>query len=147
MTCIYSATDKDLMYRTSRSQNKSRFRELVNFAKISGYTKLGIANCVNLTEYADKLAEMLRAQGFEVVTLHCRESGLDGHEICDAMMGPCCDPLSQAEFLNHENTDFNIMVGLCLGHELVFQKHINAPYTTFLVKDFATQHKTVENLK
>ena len=40
----------------------------------------------------------------------------------------------------------NINVGLCLGHELLFEQHSAAPVTTFLVKDFATGHKTVENL-
>lgn len=147
MTCIYSTDDKVIMYRTSHSQNKSRFRELVDYAQLSGFKKLGIANCYNVRDYADKLAEMLRNEGFEVVSLHCRASGLDGSMICDEMSGPCCDPLSQADYLNEQKTDFNVMVGLCLGHELIFQKHTAKPYTTFLVKDFATQHRTIENLK
>ena len=45
-----------------------------------------------------------------------------------------------------QKTDLNINVGLCLGHELLFEQHSAAPVTTFLVKDFATGHKTVENL-
>ena len=62
------------------------------------------------------------------------------------MAGPCCDPVFQARYLNDRNTDFNINVGLCLGHGLLFQKYSNVEVTTFLVKDFATGHKTVENL-
>ena len=72
---------------------------------------------------------------------------LNAHDIHQDLSGPSCDPVSQAEFLNKENTDFNIMVGLCLGHELIFQQHTKAPYTTFLVKDLATNNKTIENLE
>ncbi len=147
MTCVYSSFDKDLMYRTAKSTNKSRLQELINFAHISGFKRLGIANCVAVQPYADKLAELLRAAGFEVFTLGCRDSGLDGSEIAEDLAGPCCDPISQAEYLNNANTDFNIMVGLCLGHELIFQRHSKAEFTTFLVKDLATNNRTIENLE
>ncbi len=147
MSCDYSSYDKDVMYRTAKSVNVSRLQELIDFAKLSGFKKLGIANCVAVTPYAQKLIELLRAAGFEVVALGCRDSGLDAHDINPELSGPSCDPLSQAEFLNKEKTDFNILVGLCLGHELVFQKHSQAPYTTFLVKDLATNNKTIENLE
>lgn len=147
MTCDYSSYDKDVMYRTAKSVNVSRLQELIDFAKLSGFKKLGVANCTAVQPYAEKLIELLQAAGFEVVSLGCRDSGLDAHEIHQDLSGPSCDPVSQAEFLNKENTDFNIMVGLCLGHELIFQQHTKAPYTTFLVKDLATNNKTVENLE
>lgn len=54
--------------------------------------------------------------------------------------------MSQAEYLNGKGTELNIIVGLCLGHGLLFEKHSAAPVTTFLVKDFATGHKTAESL-
>lgn len=147
MSCDYSSYDKDVMYRTAKSVNVSRLQELINFAKISGFKKLGIANCTAVEPYAKKLIELLRAAGFEVVSLGCRDSGLDGHEVHPELSGPSCDPVSQAEFLNNQKTDFNILVGLCLGHELIFQQHIKSPYTTFLVKDLATNNKTIENLE
>ena len=62
------------------------------------------------------------------------------------MKGPCCDPISQAVFLNEQGTDFNVNFGLCLGHGLLFQKYSKVPVTTFLVKDFAHNHNVVESL-
>ncbi len=146
MVCMYDARDRKVMEISFRTKNKSRLQELIDFIKISGFKKIGIANCKAVQKYADKLADILKGQGFDVVAVNCRESGFDGCSICAEMAGPCCDPLFQAYFLNERQTDFNINVGLCLGHGLLFQKHSKADVTTFLVKDFATGHKTVDNL-
>lgn len=147
MTFIYNEEDRAIMKIAAEAKNKSRLQELIDFAKICGFKKLGLANCKGVQPLADKLAELLRAAGFEVVAMNCKQSGLDGADICESMAGPCCDPVSQARFMNAQKTDFNINVGLCLGHGLLFAKHSEAKVTTFLVKDFITGHKTVENLK
>lgn len=146
MACNYTNQDKETMKISASAKSKSRLQELIDFAKLSGFKKIGIANCKGVQPYADKLAALLREAGFEVEAVNCKESGLDGCEICEEMAGSCCDPISQAEYLNRQKTDFNINVGLCLGHGLLFQKYSEAEVTTFLVKDFATNHKTVENL-
>lgn len=146
MTCDYKSEDCEMMKKAAKAKNKSRLQELIDFAKISGFKKLGIANCKGVQEYADKLVKKLEAEGFEVIALNCKESGLDGCEICEDMSGPCCDPISQAKYLNEQNTDFNINVGLCLGHGLLFQKYSKAAVTTFLVKSFAHNHNIVESL-
>lgn len=143
---MYKEHDLEIMKITARSKNKSRLRELIDFAKLSGYKKLGIANCISVLKYASKLAEILKGEGFEVETVHCRESGFDGAQICDTMSGSCCDPLYQAEFLNKAGTELNIVLGLCVGHGLIFQKHSQAPCTVFLVKDLATEHNPLANL-
>lgn len=140
MKCCYDDADKDVMLRSAQAKSKSRLQELINFAKASGFKKLGIANCKGVQKYADKLVELLRNAGFEVYAVNCRESGLCGDEICDTMSGACCDPVFQAKYLNEQKTDFNIAVGLCLGHGLLFQKYSEAEVTTFLVKDFAHNH-------
>lgn len=142
----YSEADKKMMVRAAAAKNKSRLQELIDFAQISGFKKLGIANCKGVEEYAARLAELLRAAGFEVSTVNCKQSGLDAATLSPELKGPSCDPVFQAHYLNQQKTDFNINVGLCLGHGLLFQKHSNAEVTTFLVKDFATGHKTIDNL-
>lgn len=139
----YNTQDKDVMKRAAQSKSKSRLQELVKFAKISGFHKIGIATCITVQKYAEKLAELLRAEGFEVFSIHCRESGLCGEEVCDILTGSCCDPISQADYLNNAGTDLNIEVGLCLGHGLLFHQYSKAPVTTFLVKDFAHKHNIV----
>ena len=37
--------------------------------------------------------------------------------------------------LNKEETDLNILVGLCVGHDSLFYKYSKAPVTTLVVKD------------
>ena len=140
----YNEIDKQIMYNTFISRSKSRLQELITFAKASNFHKIGVANCKAVQPYADKLIEHLKDAGFEVFSINCKDSGLNGNCICDEMSGPSCDPLSQAQFLNNSKTDLNINIGLCLGHGLIFSKHSNAPVTTFLVKDFATGHKTID---
>lgn len=145
----YSTEDKEEMRRANVARvnaHKSRLQELIEFIKVSGFTKIGVANCLSMQKYADKLVEILRQEGLEICQINCKASGLDGCVICEEMKGSCCDPISQAEFLNSEQTEFNINVGLCLGHGLLFQKYSQAPVTTFIVKDFAHNHNVTESL-
>jgi len=51
-----------------------------------------------------------------------------------------CNPIGQAMLLNREETDMNIIVGLCVGHDILFTKHSEAPVTTLIAKDRVTGH-------
>ncbi len=144
----YSNSDKELMLTIKNSLNKSRLQELINFAKNSNFKKIGIANCLSMQKYADRLLEILRENGFEVISINCKNSGLQNADLFgDEVKGSSCDPLSQATYLNENETDLNINVGLCLGHGIMFDKYSKAPSTTFIVKDFLTEHHSVDNLK
>ncbi len=144
----YSDNDKELMMLIKNSLNKSRLQELIDFAKNSNFRKIGIANCLSMQKYADRLSEILRENGFEVISINCKNSGLQNADLFgDEVKGPSCDPLSQATYLNENETDLNINVGLCLGHGIMFDKYSKAPSTTFIVKDFLTEHHSVDNLK
>lgn len=146
MTCNYNENDKQQMKISAQAKNKSRMQELIDFIKISGFHKVGIANCASMQAYADKLVEILKKENCQIFAINCKESGLQGEDICEEMSGPSCDPISQAEFLNRQQTELNINLGLCLGHGLLFQKYSQAPVTTLVVKDAATEHKSIENL-
>ena len=130
----YSDNDVKIMMITQASRNQSRLQELVDFMRLSGYKKIGIANCLSKQKETEKLKFILQEYGFDVCTVNCKESGLIGSDVFDGMFGACCDPISQAEFLNVQKCEFNIIVGLCLGHGLIFDKYIKAPSTTILVK-------------
>ena len=145
----YSVEDKQEMknaFQALLKSKRSRLLELIEFMKISGYKKIGIANCLSMQKYAAKLVEILQNEGFEVFSINCKQSGLDGSEISPDMKGASCDPISQADYLNEMGTEFNINVGLCLGHGLLFDKYSKAPVTTFVVKDFAHNHNVLEIL-
>jgi uncharacterized metal-binding protein len=57
-----------------------------------------------------------------------------------------CNPLLQAEVLNEENTEFNVMLGLCVGHDALFLRHARALTTVFAVKDRLTGHNPLAAL-
>lgn len=141
----YTEEDKAFMCLTNKSRNPSRLAELISFIKLNGYKKVGIANCFSVNALAGKLKEMLSAEGIGVVLVNCKESGLDASELSPELSGASCDPKSQTQYLNAEQTDFNINFGLCLGHGILFQKYSAAPVTTLLVKDACHKHNIMEN--
>ncbi len=51
-----------------------------------------------------------------------------------------CNPLMQAEVLNENGTELNIMAGLCVGHDVLFIKHSKAGVTPLVVKDRVLNH-------
>ena len=57
-----------------------------------------------------------------------------------------CNPLLQAEILNQRGTDFNLLIGLCVGHDMLFTQASQAPVTTLIVKDRLTGHNPVITL-
>ncbi len=59
---------------------------------------------------------------------------------------PACNPVAQARLLNGAQTDMNIIVGLCVGHDMLFSRHSDAPVTTLVVKDRVTGHNPVSLL-
>jgi uncharacterized metal-binding protein len=59
---------------------------------------------------------------------------------------PACNPVAQAKLLNEAKTDMNIIVGLCVGHDMLFTKYSDAPVTTIVVKDRVTGHNPVSVL-
>ena len=51
-----------------------------------------------------------------------------------------CNPIAQAKLLNEQHTDFNIEVGLCVGHDSMFYKYSDAMVTTLVAKDRVLAH-------
>jgi uncharacterized metal-binding protein len=121
-----------------------RLEELIEFAKRMEYRRLGVAFCVGLAEEAKHLVEILRRH-FDVIGVCCKVCGIVEGELQEikarkGMSPASCNPLGQAEILNHEQTDLNILVGLCIGHDILFTDRSQAPVTTFIVKDRLLAH-------
>ena len=51
-----------------------------------------------------------------------------------------CNPIAQAKLLNEQHTEFNIEVGLCVGHDSMFYKYSDAMVTTLVAKDRVLAH-------
>lgn len=54
-----------------------------------------------------------------------------------------CNPIAQAKLLNQSKTEFNICLGLCVGHDSLFYRYCEAPVTTLVAKDRVTGHNPV----
>ncbi|MBQ6456629.1 MAG: DUF1847 domain-containing protein [Mogibacterium sp.] len=124
----------------------TRVEEVVEFARRMEYKKIGIATCVGLIDESRILARILRKNGFEVFGAVCKtgaflktEVGVPEEDITrtGAVM---CNPVMQAELLNQEGTDFNVVMGLCVGHDSLFYKYSEALVTTLVAKDRVLAH-------
>jgi uncharacterized metal-binding protein len=132
-----------------------RVEEVAQFAKKLGYKKLGIAFCGALREAAQILEKILENRGFDVVSVCCTAGGLPVETVGlaedEKIAGPgswqsMCSPITQAEILNHEGVDFNILVGLCVGHDSLFFRYAKAPTTVLIVKDRVFGHNPIAAL-
>jgi len=126
----------------------TRVEDTIAFAKLMGYRKIGMATCIGLLDESERLASILRAQGFEPQSVCCKAGSIDKLELGLAerdkvrpgTFEPACNPIAQAEICNRLGTDMNIIVGLCVGHDALFTRHSRAPVTTLVVKDRVTGH-------
>ena len=87
----------------------------------------------------------------QVVSVICKTGGLDKSragvpEECKLQPGQfeaMCNPIAQAELLNSQDTQFNICLGLCVGHDSLFYQYSKALVTTLVVKDRVLAHNPV----
>jgi uncharacterized metal-binding protein len=132
----------------------TRVEDTIAFAKKMGYRKIGIATCIGLLEETNRLSRILEAQGFEPQSVCCKTGSVDKLELGLAekdkvrpgTFEPACNPVAQARLLNRAGTDMNVIVGLCVGHDMLFTKYSQAPVTTLVVKDRVTGHNPVSVL-
>lgn len=126
----------------------NRVEETIAFARRIGAGRIGIATCFGLIEETRVLVKILRLAGFETVAALCKAGSIDKEEIGidDSLkiksggFEACCNPVLQARLLNREQTDLNIIMGLCVGHDALFTRHAEAPVTTLVVKDRVLGH-------
>lgn len=127
---------------------KPRVQEICEFAKKMGYQKLGIAFCAGLYPEAKALTDILEAQEFETVSVVCKAGATpkefigirEEEKIRIGQFESMCSPIVQAAILNEEHTDFNILVGLCVGHDSLFLKYSAAWCTALIAKDRVLGH-------
>lgn len=127
---------------------KPRVQEICEFAQRMEYRKLGMAFCSALQSEALSLVQILEAQGFEVVSVACKAGrtpkekiGIKEEEkVRIGEFESMCSPIAQAMILNEEKTDFNILVGPCVGHDSLFLKYAEAYSTVLVAKDRVLAH-------
>lgn len=133
---------------------KPRILEIIEFCQRMGYKKLGLAFCTALDKEAGMLVKVLESHGFQVVSAVCKsgaydkcELGIQGDEkIKKNTFEPICNPIGQAMICNQEKTDFNLVLGLCVGHDSLFLKHSDAMCTIAAAKDRLMGHNPLAAL-
>jgi len=133
---------------------KTRLEETIDFANKCHFKTLGIAFCIGLASEAKTLCSILKNHGFDVYSVACSNGSIpkeflgikDSEKVGPGTYEPMCNPIGQATFLNKACTDFNIVLGLCVGHDSLFMKHSDAPVTVLVVKDRVLAHNPVAAL-
>jgi len=132
----------------------TRVEEVCQFARKMGFRKIGIATCISFVDQAHVLSQILESHGFEVASAACKngsvakeEIGLqDAEKIRPGNHESMCNPVSQAELLNDAGCEFNIVLGLCVGHDSLFFRHSKGLVTTLVAKDRVLGHNPVAAL-
>jgi uncharacterized metal-binding protein len=122
-----------------------RIQEAIEFARELKLSKIGLASCVSLINELGLVAQLFSGAGFDVVSSACqigRVSPSDRGVIIDTTdhRGLMCNPIAQAEICNSAGTQLNFILGLCLGHDILFMRQSKAPVSVLIVKDRVTGH-------
>jgi uncharacterized metal-binding protein len=112
----------------------TRIQEILSYIEHMSYEKIGLAYCAGFRKEAETLAEIFAGNDVELSTVSC-SVGRKG-----------CNPIGQAMILNEAGTDFNIAMGLCMGHDVLFQEFSEAPTTVVVIKDRAASHNPLAPL-
>lgn len=140
---LYGSDDLKLMRAAEDSwmRGTNRIEEIRKFAKMTGIKKIGVAHCVGMTKEAALLKERLSSD-FEVVTVDCKHAKVPASYMLDdeTQKGSSCNPAGQADYLAQHQTELNLVMGLCVGHDIIFNMKSKAPTSTLIVKDREHAH-------
>jgi uncharacterized metal-binding protein len=123
----------------------TRIEELALYASKMGMKRIGIAFCVGLSDEARVVADVLAGKGLEIHSVCCKVCGIDKGDLGVVKMHgegteAICNPVGQAMCLERCGTDLNVIVGLCVGHDMLFASRSHAPVSTLIVKDRVLCH-------
>lgn len=145
----YHRRDLEMMQAAACTEGRyylklTRLEESVEFAKLLGTKKIGLAFCIGLAEEA-KLIEAYFAKFFEVHSVCCKVCAVEKNHlglepIKDGAKEVMCNPKVQAAVLNKEKTELNFTVGLCVGHDMLFTSASAAPVSCLVAKDRVMAH-------
>lgn len=133
---------------------KTRVEEIIEFSRKMGYSKIGLAFCTGLAHEASLFSGVLEKHGFHVVSVICKVGRVpkerlgvrEEEKIRIGEFESMCNPIAQATLLNEAKTEFNVMLGLCVGHDSLFLKYVKQPTTVLAVKDRVTCHNPLAPL-
>jgi len=120
-----------------RAGTLSRLEETIEFIKLMKYQKVGVAYCFGLEHLSRELKIIMKKNGINITAITCCTSGILQSDINfeSNINNFSCNPIGQAEQLNIEGCDFVMILGICLGHDIILQRNLKCDFSTILVKD------------
>ena len=119
---------------------RARIEEALDFAKEMKLSRVGFASCVAYVKELEVISRLFTQARIEVFGAGCqigRSSATDRGlpHLEEYPDNSTCNPIAQAEVLNKEKTQLNFILGLCMGHDILFTRYSRAPVSTLIVKD------------
>jgi uncharacterized metal-binding protein len=129
-----------------RAGTLSRLEEIVEFARLMNYSKIGMAYCYGMETEAKLVANYLRNNDLKPVPVSCTTGGISQRDVNKQSLidKVSCNPIAQAMQLNSANIDLTITMGLCMGHDILFNRYIDSDVTNLIVKDRLYKHNPLE---
>jgi uncharacterized metal-binding protein len=145
---LYDKRSLDIMQTAEDAFERgvNRVEEIKNFARKAGIKRIGIAHCVTFPKEKEAVKEFLSDE-FEVFSIDCKCGRVTRQEMLGGTSNSIMrNPAGQAEYLKENNTELNISMGLCVGHDMVFNQKSAAPVSVLVVKDHANRHNPMESI-
>nr|WP_321452831.1 DUF1847 domain-containing protein [uncultured Carboxylicivirga sp.] len=145
---LYNAEDKSILKIAEDSLNPKidRVSEIIAYCHQAGIKKVGIANCIAFEKQTEKLEQILTSNHLEVAKANCKLGKVKFDDLVPGYKGTSCNPAGQAEYLHQNETELNIMIGLCVGHDMIFNAKSKVPVTPLAVKDRKLKHHPLDAL-
>jgi len=119
-----------------------RIKEALLLSKELELKRIGFAACVSMEWELGYLKKLFTKEGFQVFSVSCQIGRINAESRGVSEVNDCvrslCNPITQAEILNREDTQLNFILGLCMGHDILFNQYSKAPVSTLIVKDRVT---------
>lgn len=125
----------------------TRLEEIALFAMEAKMRHVGLVFCTGFKEEAHIVGDMLSTK-FKVSSVCCKcgaipKKSLRLPRVRSGESESMCNPVGQAELMNRARVELNIVMGLCVGHDALFNRHAEAYVTTFVAKDRVLAHNPV----
>ncbi len=128
-------------------RGSNRLEEIRNYAKKAGIKRIGIAHCVSMPKEAAAVSQFL-SDDFEIYSVDCKCGKVTKQEMLGREgNGVMCNPAGQADYLKEIDTELNISMGLCVGHDMIFSQKSSVAVTTLVVKDRVNNHNSMQAIR
>lgn len=130
-----------------RAGTLSRLQEVAEFAQLTEMKTIGLAYCYGMETDARLVVDYLRSHGLRVEAASCTVGGIAQNEVnlASNICSVSCNPIGQAQQLNSRKPDLTLTMGLCMGHDILFNREIESDVTTLVVKDRVHSHQQEKN--